>query len=146
MNRFMQSSKKLLSVTSDSMWIRRVLVALGLTVAATTAAVVPVASPAFAALSCPDYNFRIADGRWDYFFLGSNINIRTGPGTACPPVNGHFGLGQGNHWVQVDCWKNAGVGEGSWTHLWDDSIGVEGWTKDTLLSGDGAHVQCWSPS
>jgi len=141
MNRFMQSSKNLLAVTSDSMRIRRALTALGLTFAATTAAVVPVASPASAALSCPDYNFRIADGRWDYFFLGSNINIRTGPGTGCPQARpGVFG--QGDHWVQVDCWKNAGVGEGSWTHLWDDTIALEGWTKDTLLLGGGAHVQC----
>ncbi|GIH02984.1 hypothetical protein Rhe02_10510 [Rhizocola hellebori] len=123
------------------MRIRAALTAAGLAAAATMAVVLPTGSPAFAALSCPDNNWSIKDGREGNFFAGTNINIRTGPSTTCPAaVPGQFG--QPSHWVQVDCWQNAGVGQGSWTHLFDFTNGVEGWSKDTLLVGQGAHVRC----
>jgi hypothetical protein len=98
----------------------------------TTGPQTPPAQPA----ACPDNGWSILDGRTGRFFAGNGINIRTGPSTHCTSL----GLGSSTHQVQLDCWK-PGEG-GSWSHLLDSTTHVQGWVKDTLLVGEGAHIRC----
>jgi hypothetical protein len=117
------------------MRLRRTLIALSFTAAATLGTVGVAASPAQAA-SCPDNGWSILDGRVGRYFNGNYINIRSGPSTGCVAL----GQGQASHTVQLDCWK-WGDG-GTWSHLYDFTTGKEGWTRDDLLVGNGANVHC----
>jgi hypothetical protein len=113
----------------------RTLATVGLMIAASLTAVVPAASPAFAA-SCPDNGWSTRDGSTGYFFDGSGINIRTGPSTNCTSL----GMGYSSQRVQYDCYKEGQ--DGTWTHLTDLSTGVKGWSKDSLLVGSGSGWHC----
>lgn len=116
------------------MRVKSALVAVAMVASAGFTAVLP-GTPALA-VSCPDNAWTIKDGRTGLFFNASNVNIRTGPSTSCPSR----GQGQPNHIVQLDCWK-TGDG-GTWSHLFDETIGVEGWSRDDLLIGGGANSHC----
>lgn len=117
------------------MRIKSVLVAASLAVAATGFVVLPTAGAAFAA-SCPDNAWTFADESEGNFFNGNFINIRTGPSTACTSL----GQGQASHRVQYDCWKSGE--NGTWTHLFDETTGIEGWSKDSLLVHNGSNFHC----
>lgn len=93
------------------------------------------ASPAFA-VSCPDREWSLKDGRIGPFMNGTNINLRNGPSANCRT----FAQGQLNDRIIYDCWK-PGDG-GSWTHLFDTSIGWSDWVKDSLLDDNGSTVRC----
>jgi hypothetical protein len=88
------------------------------------------------AATCPDRGWTIKDNSVGFFFNTNGVNIRTGPGTNCTSV----GQGQRSHDVTFDCYK-PGDG-GTWTHLFDNSTGREGWVKDTLLVDNGSHIRC----
>lgn len=118
------------------MRVKAALTGLGLGVAAAGAMVLPATTPAQAA-TCPDNGWSTLDGRVGQFFNGTDINIRTGPSTACPSV----GAGQPSHVVQLDCWKLGDDGF-SWSHLFNATTGWQGWVRDDLLVDFGANTQC----
>ncbi|MEU1225512.1 SH3 domain-containing protein [Streptomyces sp. NPDC005828] len=107
-------------------------------VAATGGLVLPttaaVAAPeAAAACSSPGWSNR--DGRAG----GTNtdyVNIRTGPTTECVSL----GQAQASHGLTLHCWV-AGQ-DGTWSHVRDNTTGVSGWIKDSLLNGYGSNVPC----
>ncbi|MBN1174164.1 MAG: hypothetical protein JXA67_18480 [Micromonosporaceae bacterium] len=111
------------------------LLAVGTMIIASVAAIIPTASPAFAA-SCPDNGWSIKDGRYGQYFASNGINIRTGPSTACTSL----GLGYSSYSVMLDCYKSGQ--NGTWSHLWVENTGVQGWVKDSLLVGGGANTYC----
>ena len=105
---------------------------LALTMSLTTAAVTTVATTVAAAspISCPDNNWRTADGRT---VTGITGTIRTGPSTACP-ASGITGPGQR---LRLDCAKTTATGV--WSHVSDLDTGLRGW-----LAGDYANAPCES--
>jgi hypothetical protein len=111
--------------------------------AAVAAAVLTLVGPISAtalpaqAVDCPDNNWRNIDGRAGTFFLGTNVNIRTGPSTQCGASSRR---GQRNHVVQYHCFTN-GEG-GTWTHLYNADLRLNGWVRDTLLEHHGANNSC----
>jgi hypothetical protein len=117
------------------MRMRAALCALAMMAISSIAVVLGPPTPALA-VSCPDSGWTVLDGRIDKFFAVGSVNIRTGPATTCTSV----GQGQTSHNVQLDCWKD-GEG-GTWSHLFDFATSVSGWSRDDLLVGGGANVQC----
>ncbi|MFG1953260.1 hypothetical protein [Micromonospora sp. NPDC048830] len=69
-------------------------------------------------------------------FTTDGTNIRIGPTTECTSV----GLGYRSHSVTYHCWR-LGAG-GTWTHLRDNTTGVQGWVKDSLLVNNGSSYAC----
>ena|ERR1051326_6002500 len=69
-------------------------------------------------------------------FIGSNVNIRTGPSTACTAV----GEGQTNHSVTAHC---AEVVSGVlWVYLVDHTINRKGWSEARFLTWNGGLINC----
>ena len=69
-------------------------------------------------------------------FTTDGTNIRIGPTTGCTSL----GLGYRSHSVTYHCWR-SGEG-GTWTHLRDNTTGVQGWVKDSLLRNNGSAYLC----
>jgi len=111
------------------------LVAVLLVAMASTVLAVVGASPASAA-TCPDNNWSIADGHFGSF-SSVHVRVRTGPSTGCAAL----GQGEPGDTVQFDCWKWGSDGY-TWSHLYDFTRGLEGWSRDDLLTGGGAYIQC----
>ncbi len=69
----------------------------------------------------------------------NGVNIRTGPhhySPACTVV----GQAQTYHQLRYDCFV---VGtDGTWTHVYNYSTGVQGWIKDEFLIDNGAIRSC----
>ncbi|MFE5596155.1 hypothetical protein [Streptomyces sp. NPDC056549] len=107
-------------------------------VAATGGLVLPstaaVAAPEGSA-ACYNPGWSNRDGR-----AGSTntnyVNIRTGPTTECVSL----GQAQASHSLTLHCWV-AGQ-DGTWSHVRDNSTGVSGWIKDSLLNGYGSNAPC----
>lgn len=84
-------------------------------------------------LSCPQGHTRPGDTFGQ--FIGSGVNIRTGPGTDCTSL-GHGQIGQP---ATYHCWVVGHDGR-TWTHL--STAGVSGWVRDDFLSGNGSPFHC----
>lgn len=86
-------------------------------------------------LSCPQGHTRPGDTAGS--FIGSGVNIRTGPGTDCTS-RGHGQRGQS---ATYHCWVFGHDGR-TWTHLRNNVTGVSGWVRDDFLSGNGSPFHC----
>ncbi|WP_137988848.1 SH3 domain-containing protein [Streptomyces vilmorinianum] len=64
------------------------------------------------------------------------VNIRTGPTTDCTSL----GQAQMSHSLRYDCWVDGQ--NGTWSHVRDNTTGVSGWIKDSLLRNNGAPYHC----
>ncbi|MFD7961579.1 SH3 domain-containing protein [Streptomyces zaomyceticus] len=112
-------------------------VALG-AVAATGGLVLPTTSAVAApegAAACTQPGWSNKDGRGG----GTNtnaVNIRSGPTTEC----GSGGQAQANHSLTLHCWVSGE--NGTWSHVRDNTTGISGWIKDSLLNGWGSNAQC----
>ncbi|MBT2438815.1 SH3 domain-containing protein [Streptomyces sp. ISL-36] len=62
----------------------------------------------------------------------NGVNIRSGPTTDCQSN----GQAQTGHNLRLDCWVSGQ--NGTWTHVRDNTTGVSGWIKDSLLQNNGA--------
>jgi uncharacterized protein YraI len=80
-------------------------------------------------LSCPQGFSRPLDTFGQ--FIGSGVNIRTGPGADCTSL-GHGQVGQrATYHCQV-----IGHDGYLWTHLTNNATGVSGWVRENFLSGN----------
>ncbi|CAM5497111.1 hypothetical protein GCM10010222_63580 [Streptomyces tanashiensis] len=64
------------------------------------------------------------------------VNIRSGPTTECVS----HGQAQASHSLTLHCWVSGE--NGTWSHVRDNSTGVSGWIKDSLLNNNGASSSC----
>lgn len=111
-------------------------VALG-AVAATGGLVLPttaVAAPTDAA-ACTQPGWSNKDNRGGGVNTNA-VNIRSGPTTECVS----HGQAQMSHSLTLHCWVPGQ--NGTWSHIRDNSTGVSGWIKDSLLNGNGATNRC----
>ncbi|MFJ8668236.1 SH3 domain-containing protein [Streptomyces sp. NPDC093600] len=107
-------------------------------VAATGGLVMPttaaIAAPSGAA-ACTNPGWSNKDGRAGK--TNTNyVNIRSGPTTDCRSN----GQAQMSHSLTLHCWVNGQ--DGTWSHVRDNSTGVSGWIKDSLLVNYGSNVKC----
>ncbi|MFF9914413.1 hypothetical protein [Streptomyces sp. NPDC013457] len=111
-------------------------VAIG-AVAATGGLVLPttaVAAPGEAA-ACTSPGWSNKDNRAGGVNTNA-VNIRSGPTTECVS----HGQAQMSHNLTLHCFV-SGQG-GTWSHVRDNSTGVSGWIKDSLLNNNGAPSLC----
>lgn len=100
-------------------------------------AVPAMAGPA-AAASCS-----VAHSLQDGFvghFIGSSVNIRTGPHTSCTSK----GQGQLNQQAIYYCYVTGDTVSGitTWSWITDVPTGISGWVSDHYLYDDGALFHC----
>jgi hypothetical protein len=118
------------------MRIKSTLMALGMVTGGAFVVALP-ATPAFAS-GCPDWGWTNGDGNTgEYFRSPDGARIRTGPSNSCSSV----GTGYQADSVTLHCYKYGDDGR-TWTHLRDDTQGVEGWVPDSMLEGRGSWVPC----
>lgn len=86
---------------------------------------------------CGDIFHRRLDNHTGHFFLGTGVNIRTGPSTSCTSL----GQGQPSHSVTYWCWTGPSGGF-TWSFLIDNTTSVAGWVRDDLLAGNGSQFHC----
>jgi len=96
----------------------------------------PEATADAAALAVCNPSWGAFDARVGKYFKYEGVNIRTGPSVFC----GALGLGYTSHDVRLDCWR-AGDDGFAWTHLWDKTTNVYGWSRNDQL-WSGASVKC----
>jgi hypothetical protein len=68
--------------------------------------------------------------------IEDGIAIRSGLRSGCDAV----GYGYRNHDLTYHCFTSGE--NGTWTHLSDDTTGVQGWVRDSLLTGGGSSHHC----
>ncbi|GAA1804834.1 SH3 domain-containing protein [Luedemannella flava] len=93
----------------------------------------PVAETEHSARACGDTGANRDHGAF-VTYRGRSFNLRSGPSTACT-IRDVIRSGD-----QLDyyCWS---VGEGgTWTYLRVRNTGFRGWSKDSILPGNGAAV------
>lgn len=70
-------------------------------------------------------------------FLGTNINIRTGPFTTCTAI----GEGQPSNAVTVHC-KQTNSNGVLWDYLTDRTTGKKGWSQDQFVGYPRVPANC----
>ena len=116
--------------------IRRTLTAVA-AAGLLSAALLTVAAPAGAAVSCGTTQSDKDGSRYGYSFVTSGTNIRSGPSTSCTVK----GLAYPSQRADYYCFVTGGDGY-TWTYLRDVSTNVTGYVRDDLLADHGSTVHC----
>ncbi|MER5206654.1 hypothetical protein [Streptomyces sp. NPDC002825] len=102
----------------------------GLVLPATAAVAAPEGAAACTSPAWANRDGRAGSTNTDY------VNIRSGPTTECVAL----GQAQTSHSLVLHCWV-AGQ-DGTWSHVRDETTGISGWIKDSLLNGYGSPLPC----
>jgi hypothetical protein len=77
-------------------------------------------------------------------FIGSGVNIRSGPHSPPPLTCSSNGQGQLGDGADYHCFTSGDTvsGTSTWTWVRNTRTGVQGWVHDSFLSGFGSFIAC----